>query len=73
MATAPIRPLVWEPPRASGSALEKTERQKKKKKNCMCMNQWLPFGKRKKKKKKKPRIIYFRKVAHGKGGKGKWE
>ena len=32
VATAPIRPLVWEPPYAAGAALEKTERQKKKKK-----------------------------------------
>ena len=31
-ATAPIRPLAWEPPHASSAALEKTERPKKKKK-----------------------------------------
>ena len=31
-ATAPIRPLAWEPPYASGAALEKAKRQKKKKK-----------------------------------------
>ena len=31
-ATAPIRPLNWEPPYASGVALEKTKRQKKLKK-----------------------------------------
>ena len=31
-ATAPIRPLAWEPPYAAGPALEKTKRQKKKKK-----------------------------------------
>jgi len=31
-ATAPIRPLAWEPPCAAGAALEKTKRQKKKKK-----------------------------------------
>ena len=30
-ATALIRPLAWEPPYASGSALEKTKRKKKKK------------------------------------------
>ena len=29
-ATAPIRPLAWEPPYAMGAALEKTKRQKKK-------------------------------------------
>ena len=29
-ATALIRPLAWEPPYAMGTALEKTERQKKK-------------------------------------------
>ena len=29
-ATAPIRPLAWEPPKAVGVALEKTKRQKKK-------------------------------------------
>ena len=31
-ATAPIRPLAWEPPYAVGTALEKAKRQKKKKK-----------------------------------------
>ena len=31
-ATAPIRPLAWEPPYATGVALEKTHTQKKKKK-----------------------------------------
>ena len=29
-ATALIRPLAWEPPYATGAALEKTKRQKKK-------------------------------------------
>ena len=29
-ATAPIRPLAWEPPYASGAALEKTKNNKKK-------------------------------------------
>ena len=31
-ATAPIRPLVWEPPYAAGAALEKGKKTKKKKK-----------------------------------------
>jgi len=31
-ATAPIRPLAWEPPFAAGVALEKAKRPKKKKK-----------------------------------------
>ena len=31
-ATAPIRLLAWEPPYATGAALEKTKRQKDKKK-----------------------------------------
>ena len=31
-ATAPIRPLVWEPPCAAGAAQEMAKRQKKKKK-----------------------------------------
>ena len=31
VAMAPIRPLAWEPPRVAGVALEKAERQKKKK------------------------------------------
>ena len=31
VATAPIRPLAWEPPYAAGAALEKAKRQKKKK------------------------------------------
>ena len=30
-ATAPFRPLAWEPPYAAGAAPEKTKRQKKKK------------------------------------------
>jgi len=30
VATAPIRPLVWEPPCAVGAALEKAKRLKKK-------------------------------------------
>ena len=33
VATAPIRPLVWEPPYAAGAALEKAKRLKKKKKS----------------------------------------
>ena len=32
VATAPIRPLAWEPPYATGAAPEKTKRQKDKKK-----------------------------------------
>ena len=31
-ATAPIRPLAWEPPEATGTALEKTKKKKKKSK-----------------------------------------
>jgi len=31
-ATAPIGPLAWEPPYATGAALEKTKRQKTKQK-----------------------------------------
>ena len=31
-ATAPIRPLVWEPPYAAGAALEKGKKTKKRKK-----------------------------------------
>ena len=30
-ATAPLRPLAWEPPDVVGAALEKTKRQKNKK------------------------------------------
>ena len=30
-ATAPIRPVAWEPPYAAGVALEKTKRQKRQK------------------------------------------
>ena len=30
MATAPIRPLAWEPPYAAGAALEKAKRKKNK-------------------------------------------
>ena len=32
VATAPIRPLAWEPPYAMGTALEKAKRQEKKRK-----------------------------------------
>ena len=32
VATAPIRPLAWEPPYAMGTVLEKAKRKKKKKK-----------------------------------------
>jgi len=35
-ATAPIRPLAWEPPYTTGAALEKAKRQKKKKKKKKC-------------------------------------
>ena len=35
MATAPIRPLAWEPPYAEGAALEKTKK-KKKKHDALC-------------------------------------
>jgi len=31
VATAPIRPLAWEPPYAMGASLEKTKKKKKKK------------------------------------------
>ena len=33
VATAPIRPIAWEPPYAVGTALEKAKRQKKPKTN----------------------------------------
>ena len=46
MATAPIRPLAWEPPYAAEAALEKAKRQKKKKKNIELLggrySQFLP-------------------------------
>ena len=32
VATAPIRPLAWEPPYAAGAALEKTKKEKEKRK-----------------------------------------
>ena len=32
MATAPIRPLAWEPPYATGGALKREKREKEKKK-----------------------------------------
>ena len=47
MATAPIRPLAWEPPYTVGAALEKTKRQKKKKEE------------KEKKKEKKERIPIY--------------
>ena len=44
MATAPIRPLAWEPPYATGAAREMAERQKKIKKKkwgVPIVAQWL--------------------------------
>ena len=35
VATAPVRPLAWEPPYAMGAVLEKAKRQKKKKKQSI--------------------------------------
>ena len=46
-ATAPIRPLAWEPPYATGVALEKTKRPKKKKTQMLAsheISQPLPTG-----------------------------
>ena len=37
-ATAPIRPLAWEAPNATGAALEKAKRRKKKKRMCLKFN-----------------------------------
>ena len=34
VATAPIRPLAWEPPYAAGAALEKAKKRPPPKKNC---------------------------------------
>ena len=42
VATAPIRPLAWEPPYATGAALEKAKKDKKKKKSIESMNQLIP-------------------------------
>ena len=41
VATAPIRPLAWEPPYAMGVALEKTKDQKKIISGVPIMAQWL--------------------------------
>ena len=35
VATAPIRPLAWEPPNAVGAALEKGKKTKEKEKNIL--------------------------------------
>ena len=41
VATAPIRPLVWEPPYALGVALEKTKRKKEMIiENLLCPTYW---------------------------------
>ena len=37
VATASIRPLVWEPPYATVAALEKVKRQKQKDLNFLCV------------------------------------
>ena len=42
-ATAPIRPLAWEPPYALGAALEKAKRQKKKKVSSLVFYLLLSF------------------------------
>ena len=46
-ATAPIRPLAWEPPNAVGVALEKTKKKRKKKEThgTWRTDFWLPRGK----------------------------
>ena len=42
MATAPIRPLAWEPPYAAGAALEKPKKQNKTKNlGVPVVAQWL--------------------------------
>ena len=56
-ATAPIRPLAWEPPYVAGAALEKAKRQKKKKK------------KKKKEKKERKKEMEERKYAHSRPAK----
>ena len=40
VATAPIRPIAWEPPYAVGAAIEKTERPKKKIKKIKFSSLW---------------------------------
>ena len=40
-AVAPIRPLTWEPPYATGAALEKAKRPKKKKVNDRTSSKYL--------------------------------
>ena len=43
-ATAPIRPLAWEPPYAAGVALKKTKDKKKKKKKTREREKFRIFG-----------------------------
>ena len=40
-ATAPIRPLAWEPPYATGAALEKAKRQQQQKYGLRSSHWWL--------------------------------
>ena len=57
-ATAPVRPLAWEPPYAIGVALEETKRQKKKKKKTQKKKTPnLKFAKKKKRNKKTKKIL----------------
>ena len=42
-ATAPIRPLAWEPPYATGVALKRTKKTKKKKKKKKLKSHSHPF------------------------------
>ena len=41
VATAPIRPLAWEPPYASGAALEKGKKKENSKEGVLIVVQWL--------------------------------
>ena len=43
-ATAPIRPLAWEPPYAAGAAQEMAKRQKQKTKNKTPASSWILVG-----------------------------
>jgi len=45
VATAPIRPLAWEPPYAAGAAREMAKKRQKKKKKILKPNFWFPKGK----------------------------
>ena len=64
VATAPIRPLAWEPPYASGAALKKKKTKNKKTPVCKNIKDYVWFSKCRK-------VARFIDLFHRGGGQGK--